>query len=310
MRRSPTTGIAASSRGVPPPARRMTSWASSSYVTGANSARFGYQYRELDLLDKDVANQTQLGYRFNQGVPNAVSYYLPDFGRRTITKTHSVFVQDSWTRSRLTLQGALRYDRASSLCAVRTERHDQHVVPESSADHDRAHAGRRRLQRHHAARGCRLRPLRQRQDGAQVQLGPLSGVRRQRLAVYLDQPRCDRRAQRPEPRLDRHRPRQGRGLRPAEPGAQRRNGDTCAAASGTAPNFGKLGAATQVDPGVLSGWGVRPHDDQTTVTVAAGADAARLGGRQLHAPHVPRLLRDRRPDAAGRHQLVSTRRTR
>ena len=31
-------------------------------------------------------NQTQLGYRFNQGVPNAVSYYLPDFGRRTITK--------------------------------------------------------------------------------------------------------------------------------------------------------------------------------------------------------------------------------
>ena len=43
--------------------------------------------------------------------------------------------------------------------------------------------------------------------------------------------------------------------------------DTCAAASGTAPNFGKLGAATQVDPGVLSGWGVRPHDYQTTITV-------------------------------------------
>ena len=43
--------------------------------------------------------------------------------------------------------------------------------------------------------------------------------------------------------------------------------DTCAAASGTAPNFGKLGAATQVDPGVLSGWGVRPNDDQTTITV-------------------------------------------
>jgi hypothetical protein len=44
--------------------------------------------------------------------------------------------------------------------------------------------------------------------------------------------------------------------------------DTCAAASGTAPNFGRLGAATQVDPGVLSGWGVRPHDYQTTFTVA------------------------------------------
>ena len=43
--------------------------------------------------------------------------------------------------------------------------------------------------------------------------------------------------------------------------------DTCAAATGTAPNFGKLGSATQVDPGVLSGWGVRPHDYQTTITV-------------------------------------------
>jgi len=43
--------------------------------------------------------------------------------------------------------------------------------------------------------------------------------------------------------------------------------DTCAAASGTAPNFGKLGAATQVDPDVLSGWGVRPNDYQTTITV-------------------------------------------
>jgi len=87
---------------------------SASYVTGANSIKVGYQYRKLDLLDKDVANGTQLGYRFNQGVPNAVSYYLPDFGRRTITKTNSAFIQDSWTRSRLTLQGALRWDHASS----------------------------------------------------------------------------------------------------------------------------------------------------------------------------------------------------
>jgi hypothetical protein len=44
------------------------------------------------------------------------------------------------------------------------------------------------------------------------------------------------------------------------------NGE-CAAATGTAPNFGKLGAATQVDPDVLSGWGVRPGDTQYTVTL-------------------------------------------
>ncbi len=55
---------------------------STSYVTGAHSAKIGYQLRYLDLLDKDVANSTQLGYRVNRGIPNAVSYYLPDFGRR------------------------------------------------------------------------------------------------------------------------------------------------------------------------------------------------------------------------------------
>jgi len=39
------------------------------------------------------------------------------------------------------------------------------------------------------------------------------------------------------------------------------------AATGTAPNFAKLGAAQAVDPGVLSGWGVRPGDTQYTVTL-------------------------------------------
>src|SRR5262249_43685493 len=89
-----------------------------SYVTGAHSAKIGYQLRWLDLLDKDVANSTLLGYRFNRGVPNAVSYYLPDFGRRTITVNNSVFVQDSWTLGRLTVQGALRWDRVNSFAPV------------------------------------------------------------------------------------------------------------------------------------------------------------------------------------------------
>ena len=109
-------------RGIPTwgPAKGNTDdvQATASYVTGAHGAKVGYQMRRLDLLDKDQAGQTQLAYRFNRGVPNAVSYYMPDFGRRTITTTHSVFVQDSWTRGRLTLQGALRYDHASSFAPV------------------------------------------------------------------------------------------------------------------------------------------------------------------------------------------------
>ena len=134
--------------------------ASASYVTGAHNAKIGYQYRRLDLLDKDVANQTQLGYRFNQGVPNAVSYYLPDFGRRTITSTHSLYFQDSWTINRLTLQGALRYDRASSYAPSELNGTTNTSFLNPSPDHDRAHAGRGRVQRHHAARRCRIRRLR------------------------------------------------------------------------------------------------------------------------------------------------------
>ena len=45
-----------------------------------------------------------------------------------------------------------------------------------------------------------------------------------------------------------------------------RNGE-CAAAIGNSANFGQVGAATIVDPDVLSGWGKRTHDYQTEVTV-------------------------------------------
>src|SRR5207249_25753 len=44
-------------------------------------------------------------------------------------------------------------------------------------------------------------------------------------------------------------------------------GDVCAAATGNNANFGKLGAATIVNPDILHGWGVRPNDVQMTFTV-------------------------------------------
>ena len=278
--------------------------ASASYVTGAHNAKIGYQYRRLDLLDKDVANQTQLGYRFNQGVPNAVSYYLPDFGRRTITSTHSFYFQDSWTISRMTLQGALRYDRASSYAPSELNGTTQHVVPQSAPDHDRAYAWRRRVQRHLAARRRRLRRLRQRQDGAQVQLGPVPGVCGQRLAVHLDQPRRDGGAQRDEPRLDDDdrdtSSTEPAELRPAEPGAERRvrgrERHRAEFRQAWRRNAGRSRCAQRLGRAAAR---LPDHDHR-----AAGVGAARVRGLQLHAPHVPRLLRHRRSDAPRRHQLV------
>jgi hypothetical protein len=84
-----------------------------SYVTGSHSMKVGYQGNRLDQLDQTLTDTTNLAYRFNQGVPNAVTYRLPDFGHRTLTNLQSAFAQDSWTHNRLTLQGALRWDRVS-----------------------------------------------------------------------------------------------------------------------------------------------------------------------------------------------------
>lgn len=88
--------------------------ASSSYVTGSHSMKVGYQGSFLVAKAKTVTPDHLLGYRFNQGVPNAFTFRLPDWETEDHTKVAAFYVQDTWTRGRLTLQGALRYDRAWS----------------------------------------------------------------------------------------------------------------------------------------------------------------------------------------------------
>jgi hypothetical protein len=88
--------------------------ASASYVTGSHNMKVGYQGSLLINETRRVRNPTLLSYRFNQGVPNQVSVAIPDWQTADTTSVAAFFVQDSWTRDRLTLQGALRYDRASS----------------------------------------------------------------------------------------------------------------------------------------------------------------------------------------------------
>ena len=230
--------------------------------------KFGYQYRKLDLLDKDVANGSQLGYRFNQGVPNAVSYYLPDFGRRTVTKTHSFYLQDSLTRGRLTLQGALRCDRASSYAPPElngttntsflnpqpitiplTPGVDAYndITPRVGVAYDVFGNGRTAVKFNwgtYLAYAANDSPYTATNPGATVVRSVINRGWNASVAAggngdYVVN--CDL-------------------LNPAA------NGE-CAAATGTAPNFGKLGAATAVDPAVLSGWGVRPGDTQYTATL-------------------------------------------
>ncbi len=104
--------------------------ASASYITGAHNMKVGYSGSyQISNLGR-VANNTQMRYIFNSNAPQTaacsvvdgirlcpvgVGYSVgPRWEQADRTLTHSLYVQDQWTRGRVTLQGALRYDRASS----------------------------------------------------------------------------------------------------------------------------------------------------------------------------------------------------
>src|SRR6185503_2074847 len=55
-------------------------------------------------------------YRFNNGLPNQLSQRVGTNETSNSLLYNGVYIQDQWTRKRLTLQGALRYETASS-CA-------------------------------------------------------------------------------------------------------------------------------------------------------------------------------------------------
>jgi hypothetical protein len=87
--------------------------ASASYVTGAHNMKFGYQGAYLVHYQWTNAYGPQMQYRFNNQIPNQVTI------RETQAQSNRVmfnafYAQDQWTVKRLTLQGALRFDRAWS----------------------------------------------------------------------------------------------------------------------------------------------------------------------------------------------------
>jgi hypothetical protein len=88
--------------------------ASLSYVTGSHNVKVGYQGAYQAASTIRHANSTLLSYNFTQGVPTAFTVRIPEWGTADRTWTQSFFAQDTWTRGRVTFQGALRYDRAWS----------------------------------------------------------------------------------------------------------------------------------------------------------------------------------------------------
>ena len=92
-----------------------TTWrATAAYVTGGSSFRFGYIGNQLGDIRSANRGTNDLRFRVNNGVPNQLTEYVHNQQNDLWMRNNAFYAQQQWTRGRLTLQGALRYDRATS----------------------------------------------------------------------------------------------------------------------------------------------------------------------------------------------------
>ena len=94
--------------------------ASVSYVTGAHNLKIGYGGVALVSDLENHTNDLNLAYTVSNGVPISLTQSLLPFTTSYRTRNMSFYVQDQWTLGRMTLQGALRFDRNWSFSPEQT----------------------------------------------------------------------------------------------------------------------------------------------------------------------------------------------
>jgi hypothetical protein len=93
---------------------------SASYTMGAHNMKAGYQGSHLGDNQTNFSNDSFLSYRLNNAIPNQFTQTINRFTRHQWVRTAALYVQDSYTISRFTFQGALRYDHAWSFFPEQT----------------------------------------------------------------------------------------------------------------------------------------------------------------------------------------------
>jgi Carboxypeptidase regulatory-like domain len=88
--------------------------ASVSYVTGSHSLKLGYQHTFMTDDRTWYTNNQNLTYRFDDGVPNQLTQMISPWVNNARVAWQAIYLQEQWTRDRLTFQGAVRFDRARS----------------------------------------------------------------------------------------------------------------------------------------------------------------------------------------------------
>jgi len=251
-----------------------TTWrASAAYVTGGNSFRFGYIGNQLGDLRSANRGANDLRYRVNNGVPNQLTEFVHDQQNDLWMRNHALYVQDQWTRGRLTVQGALRYDRASSwapdqklesrfwaqpLVFAETPVVNAYndLTPRAAVTYDLFGDGKTALK---ATLGKYLEST---VTASNYGLGnPTSRIATNVTRTWIDAngdwaPNCDLRN--PQPNGD-------PAALPFPQTGNRNAQDFCGIISNL--NFGTSTFSNTIDPEILKGWGVRPSDWQFGVSV-------------------------------------------
>jgi hypothetical protein len=94
--------------------QKHATWrAAMSYVSGSHNMKWGYQAGYMSNINTTYVGR-QISYRFNNGSPNQMSQRVGTNETSNSLLYNGFYVQDQWTRKRLTLQGALRFESASS----------------------------------------------------------------------------------------------------------------------------------------------------------------------------------------------------
>jgi hypothetical protein len=99
-----------------------TSWQSSnnwraslSYIQGKHSMKFGYQGGYLMDDRFPYTNSQFMTFRMNAGKPDQINEIIDYNLIQQRVAYGAYYAQDQWTAGRITLQGALRFDRATSI---------------------------------------------------------------------------------------------------------------------------------------------------------------------------------------------------
>lgn len=249
--------------------------AAASYVTGAHSAKIGYHGSYFMYDRHTFVNETQMRYIFNRGVPIGVNYYVaPGFDFSDRTEVHSLYAQDQWTRGRITVQGALRYDFAKSWAPGDKQ---------GSEQTSRFNAQPIRFDDTVSVRG--YHEINPRAGFSWDVFGTGRTALKVNAGRYLAAATTDGVYSANNPALKlvtQIAGGNGRGwtdangnyqvdcdlLNPARQDLRGSGGDLCAALTGNNLNFGNLNPTlTTIDPEILGGWGVRPYNWQFGASV-------------------------------------------